>query len=81
MKTKIFQRKIGDNKGMGLFIVREILGITGITITETGIPGSGARFEILVPHGEFRFRKNELTTESSCGCPVMGTSPMITRHG
>ncbi len=33
----------------GLFLVREILALTGITITETGFPGSGARFEIHVP--------------------------------
>jgi PAS domain S-box-containing protein len=57
MKTKIFERKIGDRKGMGLCMVREILGITGITITETGTPGQGARFEILVPDGGFRFQK------------------------
>jgi hypothetical protein len=30
-------------------------GITGITITETGVPGKGARFEITVPKGEYRF--------------------------
>ena len=54
MKTKIFERKIGDRRGMGLCMVREILGITGITITETGTPGKGARFEITVPKGMFR---------------------------
>jgi len=59
MKKKIFERKIGDRKGMGLFVVREILLITGITITETGTPGQGARFEILVPEGGFRFRKTD----------------------
>jgi len=34
--------------GLGLFLSREILAITGITITETGEPGNGARFEIAV---------------------------------
>ncbi|MDP3564807.1 MAG: sensor histidine kinase, partial [Methanoregula sp.] len=38
----------------GLFLVREILGFTGIMITETGDPGKGVRFEIVVPGGKFR---------------------------
>jgi hypothetical protein len=40
---------------MGLFLTREILGITGITISETGLYGKGARFEILVPVDYYRF--------------------------
>jgi PAS domain S-box-containing protein len=59
IKKKIFERKIGDSQGMGLFVVREILLITGITMTETGTPGLGARFEILVPEEGFRFRKTD----------------------
>jgi len=39
---------------MGLFLIREILALTGISIRETGVPGSGARFEILVPEGKYR---------------------------
>ena len=39
---------------MGLFLAREILEITGITIRETGMPGRGARFEIVVPKGAYR---------------------------
>jgi PAS domain S-box-containing protein len=54
MKKRIFTRKEGDQKGMGLFLVREILAITGITITENGIYGSGARFEIVVPESGSR---------------------------
>jgi len=48
-KEKIFERGIGQNTGLGLFLAREILSITGITLQETGIPGKGARFEICVP--------------------------------
>lgn len=54
-KEKIFQRGIGSQNSLGLFFAREILDITGITIRETGIFGSGARFEITVPAGMFRF--------------------------
>jgi signal transduction histidine kinase len=53
-KEKIFERGFGKNTGMGLFLAREILDITGITICETGEPGKGARFEIIVPKGMWR---------------------------
>jgi len=53
-KEKIFQRGYGKNTGLGLFLAREILSITGITISETGEPGRGARFEMKVPHGRYR---------------------------
>src|SRR5208337_881033 len=54
-KERIFERGIGRNTGMGLFLTREILLITGITIRETGRPGCGAQFEMLIPNGAFRF--------------------------
>jgi signal transduction histidine kinase len=53
-KQKIFQKGFGKNTGYGLFLVREILAITGIQIHETGRYGSGARFEISVPRGGYR---------------------------
>jgi PAS domain S-box-containing protein len=53
-KEKIFERRFGKNTGMGLFLSREILSITGITIHETGDSAKGARFEIVVPKGVFR---------------------------
>jgi PAS domain S-box-containing protein len=54
-KDKIFERTGGNRYRMGLFLVKEILGITGIGIQETGMYGKGARFEILVPKGGYRF--------------------------
>ncbi len=53
-KPKLFTKGFGKNTGHGLFLSREILAITGITITENGEPGKGARFEITVPEGAFR---------------------------
>ncbi|MCX6690757.1 MAG: ATP-binding protein [Methanoregula sp.] len=50
-KENIFKRGFGKNTGLGLFLSREILSITGITITENGVPGNGAHFEIIVPGG------------------------------
>lgn len=54
-KEKIFQRGFGAQNGMELFLAREILEITGITIWETGTYGKGACFEIFIPKGSFRF--------------------------
>jgi len=54
-KRFLFGKGFGKNTGLGLFLSREILSITEITITETGIPGRGARFEIMIPAGKFRF--------------------------
>jgi len=54
-KEKIFGQGFGENTGLGMFLVREILSLTGITITENGEPGRGARFEILVPEGNYRY--------------------------
>ena len=53
-KERIFERGVGHNTGLGLFLARDILGITGITIRETGELGKGARFEMTVPPGSYR---------------------------
>jgi signal transduction histidine kinase len=57
-KERIFECGYGKNPGFGLFFIREILGITGITIRECGT-GKGARFEISVPKGQYRFVKDK----------------------
>jgi len=56
-KEQIFFRGFGKNTGLGLFIVREILGITLIEIHETGEYRKGARFEFRVPESSYRFPK------------------------
>ncbi|MFA4848969.1 MAG: PAS domain S-box protein [Methanoregula sp.] len=53
-KEQIFDRGFGKNTGLGLFLVREILSLTGITITENGKLGKGARFNITVPNMRYR---------------------------
>lgn len=61
-KEKIFRREFYKNTGFGLFLGREILAITNLTIRETGTPGNGARFEIFIPVGAYRFYgKSHLT--------------------
>ncbi len=53
-KEKIFERGYGKGTGWGLFLAREILAVTGITIIENGDPGKGARFVLTLPAGTFR---------------------------
>jgi PAS domain S-box-containing protein len=57
VKPTLFERAKGKKTGDGLFIVHEILAISGFTITETGEPGKGVRFEIVVPAGSSRVVK------------------------
>ena len=64
-KKKLFRKGFGKHTGLGLFLSREILAITGITITENGIPGKGARFEITVPKGAYRFNASSTTAEGN----------------
>lgn len=49
-RTEMFD----DRFGHGLYLVKEVLAITGMSIRETR-PSQGARFEILVPWGRYRF--------------------------
>ena len=48
-KDNIFKHGFGHNTGIGLFLSKGILSITGLYIREVGSPNEGAKFEILVP--------------------------------
>jgi len=54
-KEIIFEPGIGKHTGFGLYLTRAILGLTGITILENGVADEGARFEMRVPAGKFRY--------------------------
>jgi len=60
-KDEIFSKGFGSHTGLGLFLVKEVLAITGLSIRETGEYGSGAVFRIQVPAG--MFRKTGVQTE------------------
>ena len=53
-KSMIFNRGFGKNTGLGLFLSKEILSITGLGICENGEFGKGARFQIDIPPGGYR---------------------------
>jgi PAS domain S-box-containing protein len=57
MKATIFNRGVGSNTGYGLFLAKEILEISGIGIFETGVPGEGAHFKLIVPPGTWSIAK------------------------
>ena len=63
-KMTIFERSTADRegrRGYGLYLAREILGITGISLSETGTYGEGARFELSVPRGKYRTKREPET--------------------
>ena len=61
-RERLFIKGSGNSShGLGLFLAKEILKITDITIREVGEAGGGARFEIKVPPGKFRFREKAPT--------------------
>lgn len=64
-KEHIFLRGFGRNTGLGLFLIREILGLTSISIQENGIPGIGVRFEIAIPIDHVRFSDHTSRFSSS----------------
>ncbi|MDD1744105.1 MAG: PAS domain-containing sensor histidine kinase, partial [Methanomassiliicoccales archaeon] len=78
-KELIFSRGFGKNTGMGLFLIRQILSITGISIVENGVEGKGARFEILVPLNGFRCKEAMLTAGQEDQRRMMKSSGS-TRH-
>jgi len=68
-KEAIFASDNRPKAGFGLFLTSEILSITGIAIREAGEPGTGARFEMTVPKGSYRF------TGSGNPCTFPQSSP------
>ncbi|MDD1695699.1 MAG: PAS domain S-box protein [Methanoregula sp.] len=54
-KEKIFNRQFFQNTGLDMYLCREIVSITGMSLHETGTYGIGSRFEIHIPKGAYRF--------------------------
>ncbi len=61
-KERIFSRGYGRNTGYGLFLSREILGISGFAIREVGVAGRGVCFEITIPEPNWRQTGETRTT-------------------
>jgi PAS domain S-box-containing protein len=54
-KEQIFELQSNGTGMQSLFIAREILSLTGITITENGVYGRGSQFVIEIPASYYRY--------------------------
>jgi PAS domain S-box-containing protein len=54
VRCNLFVKSSGGRRGLGLFLISEVINATNMTISERGEPGKGVRFEILVPKGNWR---------------------------
>jgi signal transduction histidine kinase len=54
LKARLFDADVGKQIGFQLVLAKEILSITEITISETGLPDESPRFEISIPPGRWR---------------------------
>lgn len=57
-KDLLFSQR-SETYGCGLFLAREILTLTEVIVRETGIPGKGTRFEILIPPKGYRIADSQ----------------------
>jgi signal transduction histidine kinase len=84
-KERIFNLGYGKHTGFGLYLAREILSITGISLDEIGKAGQGALFRIRVPRESFRFVQERRTSEERERQParpadVPGTATVLERE-
>jgi len=56
-KANLFKRGHGKHTGLGMFLSKEILEFSGMSVLETGTTGEGARFEIRVPPDKYRLKE------------------------
>jgi PAS domain S-box-containing protein len=56
-KGSLFELDGSSNQSQGLNILREVLRMTDMSISEMGMPCLGRRYEIVVPEGRFRFQE------------------------
>ncbi|HWQ67209.1 MAG TPA: PAS domain S-box protein [Methanospirillum sp.] len=78
-KELIFDHGYGKNTGIGLFLAREILSITGLSIRECGKTGEGSKFEILVPEGKYRSHPEDGKLREDRSEDDPGENPEISR--
>jgi PAS domain S-box-containing protein len=71
-KEKIFTKGYGKNAGLGLFLVQEILSITGIRIRESGEYHKGSRFELQVPREGYRLPRGRKSDRCHIHLPENG---------
>ena len=68
--SKLFFRGFRKHTGLGMFLIKEILSITGITVRETGVYQKGARFDLLVPREYTAIPNNLWVNGATSFCPL-----------
>lgn len=68
-KTEIFEIRMTQGTGFGLFLAKEILSITGIQIRESGDIEEGIRFSMQVPRGGYRVGFSQAGVQAASGIP------------
>lgn len=74
-KDAIFRPRKGNNSGLGLAMVDQILSSGGMQIEEQGIPGEGAMFVIRVPPPLYRKNISGTPIDQSTGLHVHKVVP------
>lgn len=54
-KDQLFRVSAQNSRGTGLYLAYQVLSACGMQIVECGTYGTGARFEITIPNGLYRF--------------------------
>jgi signal transduction histidine kinase len=54
MKPKLFTKGYGKGSGLGLYLIKKTLEVYGWQITENGVEGKNARFEIAIPQSNYK---------------------------
>ncbi len=56
MKPKLFTKGYGQGSGLGLYLIKKTLEVYGWQITENGVEGKNARFEITIPQNHYKLQ-------------------------
>jgi PAS domain S-box-containing protein len=67
LRSGLFDKNYGKTGGFDMFFVHDLLEASGMAISETGTPGNGVRFEIMVPRELYRFRESQKDACQSTG--------------
>ncbi|MFH0967469.1 MAG: ATP-binding protein [Methanobacteriota archaeon] len=78
-KHAIFRPKRGNNSGLGLAMVDQILSSGGMQIEEQGIPGEGAMFVICVPPPLYRKNMSGIPVEQLTDLYVHVAAPVTSK--
>jgi len=54
MKPQLFTKGYGQGSGLGLYLIKKTLEVYGWQITENGVEGKNARFEITIPQKSYK---------------------------